>query len=127
MGLICISRMSYNKFFLLMSGTYLMHASFGPVWCVRRLAFFIAVSLWIGSLISSKPIPATLAVLVAFALTGFRKWRKRAALMANTSDILKNESLEQRLDGMEEKLDLLVSKLNSFHVNPNQDVKVIFK
>ena len=115
-GLICISRMSYNKFFLLMSSTFLVHAFFGPVWCIRRLAFCIGVCLWMGSLVSSKPIPAAITVLIAFTLTGFRKWRKKVAMTTNASDLLKfNESLEQRLDGIEKKLDLLASKLNAIY------------
>lgn len=114
MGLICISRMSYNKFFLLMSSTFLVHAFFGPVWCIRRLAFCIGVCLWMGSLVSSKPIPAAVAVLIAFTLTGFRKWRKKVAMTTSTSHLLRfNESIEQRLDGIEKKLDLLVTKLNT--------------
>jgi len=65
-----------------------------------------------GSLVSNKPIPAAITVLVAFTLTGLRKWRKNA-MTTKTSDLLKlNESLEQRLDGIEKKLDVLVSKLN---------------
>ena len=112
-GLVCISRMSYNKFFLLMSSTFLVHAFFGPVWCLRRLAFCIGVCMWMGSLVSNKPIPAAITVLVAFTLTGLRKWRKKVAMTTKTSDLLKlNESLEQRLDGIEKKLDVLVSKLN---------------
>ena len=112
-GLVCISRMSYNKFFLLMSSTFLVHAFFGPVWCLRRLAFCIGVCMWMGSLVSNKPIPAAITVLVAFTLTGLRKWRKKVAMTTKTSDLLKlNESLEQRLEGIEKKLDVLVSKLN---------------
>lgn len=112
-GLVCISRMSYNKFFLLMSSTFLVHAFFGPVWCLRRLAFCVGVCMWMGSLVSNKPIPAAITVLVAFTLTGLRKWRKKVAMTTKTSDLLKlNESLEQRLDGIEKKLDVLVSKLN---------------
>lgn len=116
MGLICISRMSYNKFFLLMSGTFLVHAFWGPVWCIRRLAFCIGVCLWMGSLVSSKPIPAAVAVLIAFTLTGFRKWRKKVAMTTNTSHLLRfNESIEHRLDGIERKLDALMSSLNTIH------------
>lgn len=111
-GLVCISRMSYNKFFLLMSSTFLVHAFFGPLWCLRRLAFCIGVCMWMGSLVSNKPIPAAITVLVAFTLTGLRKWRKKVAMTTKTSDLLKlNESMEQRLDGIEKKLDVLVSKL----------------
>lgn len=69
--------------------------------------------MWMGSLVSNKPIPAAITVLVAFTLTGLRKWRKKVAMTTQTSDLLKlNESLEQRLDGIEKKLDVLVSKLN---------------
>ena len=111
-GLICISRLSYNKFFLLMSSTFLVHAFFGPVWCIRRLAFCIGICLWIGSLVSSKPIPAAVTVLIAFTLTGFRKWRTKIAMATNTSHLLKfNENIEQRLDGIERKLDILVARL----------------
>ena len=114
MGLICISRLSYNKFFLLMSSTFLVHAFFGPVWCIRRLAFCIGVCLWIGSLVSSKPIPAAVTVLIAFTLTSFRKWRKKVAMTTNTSHFLRfNENIEQRLDGIERKLDILVARLNT--------------
>jgi len=114
MGLICFSRLSYNKFFLLMSSTFLVHAFFGPVWCIRRLAFCIGVCLWIGSLASSKPIPAAFTVLIAFTLTGFRKWRKKIAMTTNTSHLLRfNENIEQRLDGIEKKLDILVARLNT--------------
>lgn len=71
-----------------------------------------------GSLVSSKPIPAAITVLIAFTLTGFRKWRKKVAMTTKTNDILKfNESLEQRLDGIEKKLDLLVSKFNAIGTN----------
>lgn len=116
MGLICISRLSYNKFFLLMSSTFLVHAFFGPVWCIRRLAFCIGVCLWMGSLVSSKPIPAAVTVLIAFTLTGFRKWRKKVAMTTSTSHLLRfNESIEQRLDGIERKLDILVARLNTIH------------
>jgi len=112
MGLICISRLSYNKFFLLMSSTFLMHAFFGPVWCIRRLAFCIGICLWIGSLVSSKPIPAAVTVLIAFTLTSFRTWRKKVALTTNTSHLVRfNENIEQRLDGIERKLDILVTRL----------------
>lgn len=114
MGLICFSRLSYNKFFLLMSSTFLVHAFFGPVWCIRRLAFCIGVCLWIGSLVSSKPIPAAVTVLIAFTLTGFRKWRKKVATTTSTSNLLRfNENIEQRLDGIEKKLDTLVARLNT--------------
>lgn len=114
MGLICISRLSYNKFFLLMSSTFLVHAFFGPVWCIRRLAFCIGVCLWIGSLVSSKPIPAAVTVLIAFTLTGFRKWRKKVAMTTNTSHLLRfNENIEQRLDGIEKKLDILVARVDT--------------
>ena len=114
MGLICISRLSYNKFFLLMSSTFIVHAFFGPVWCIRRVAFCIGVCLWMGSLISSKPIPAAVAVLIAFTLTGFRKWRKEVDMTTNTSHLLRfNENIEQRLDGIERKLDILVTRLNT--------------
>lgn len=114
MGVICISRLSYNKFFLLMSGTFLVHAFFGPVWCIRRLAFCIGVCLWIGSLVSSKPIPAAITVLIAFTLTGFRKWRKKVAMTTSTSHLLRsNENIEQRLDGIERKLDILVARVNT--------------
>ena len=114
MGLICISRLSYNKFFLLMSSTFLVHAFFGPIWCIRRLAFCIGVCLWMGSLVSSKPIPAAVAVLIAFTLTGFRKWRKEVDMTTNTSHLLRfNENIEQRLDGIERKLDILVTRLNT--------------
>lgn len=69
--------------------------------------------MWVGSLVSNKPIPAAITVLVAFTLTGLRKWRKKVAMTTKTSDLLKlNESLEHRLDGIEKKLDVLVSKLN---------------
>lgn len=68
--------------------------------------------MWMGSLVSNKPIPAAITVLVAFTLTGLRKWRKKVAMTTKTSDLLKlNESMEQRLDGIEKKLDVLVSKL----------------
>lgn len=118
MGIICISRMSYNKFFLLMSGTFLVHAFFGPVWCIRRLAFCIGIFLWMGSLVSSKPIPAAITVLLAFTLTGFRKWQKKVAMTSNTSHLLKfNQSIEQRLDGIERKLDLLMTRLNDIKHN----------
>lgn len=114
MGLICISRLSYNKFFLLMSSTFLVHAFFGSVWCVRQLAFCIGVCLWIGSLVSSKPIPAAITVLIAFTLTGFRKWRKKVAMTTKTSHLLRfNENIEQRLDGIERKLDILVARVNT--------------
>jgi len=64
------------------------------------------------SLVSSKPIPAASTVLIAFALTGLRKWRKKVAMTTNASDLSKfNESLEQRLDGIEKKLDVLVSRI----------------
>jgi len=120
MGLICISRLSYNKFFLLMSSTFLVHAFFGPVWCIRRLAFCVGVCLWMGSLVSSKPIPAAITVLIAFTLTGFRKWRKKVAMTTNASDLFKfNESLEQRLDGIEKKLDILVSRINDISDGSN--------
>lgn len=111
MGLICFSRLSYNKFFLLMSSTFLVHAFFGPVWCIRRLAFCVGVCLWIGSLVSSKPIPAAVTVLFAFTLTSFRKWREKVATTTSTSHLL-NENIEQRLDGIEKKLDTLVARLN---------------
>lgn len=69
--------------------------------------------MWMSSLVSNKPIPAAITVLVAFTLTGLRKWRKKVAMTTKTSDLLKlNESLEQRLDGIEKKLDVLVSKWN---------------
>lgn len=120
MGLVCISRLSYNKFFLLMSSTFLVHAFFGPVWCIRRLAFCVGICLWMGSLVSSKPIPAAITVLIAFTLTGFRKWRKKVAVTTNTTDLLKfSKSLEKRLDGIEKKLDLLVSKINAIYDSPS--------
>ncbi|XP_068680877.1 uncharacterized protein [Montipora foliosa] len=116
LALVCISRLSYNKFFLLMSSTFLLHAFLGPVWCIRRLAFGIGTSLWLGSLISSKPIPAAITVLIAFTLTGFRKWRKEIAITNNTKDMLKlSELLEQRLHGIEEKLDVLVLKISAIN------------
>ena len=69
-----------------------------------------------GSLVSSKPIPAAVAVLIAFTLTGLRKWRKKVAMTASTSHLLRfNESIEQRLEGIERKLDLLVTKLNTIY------------
>ena len=71
-----------------------------------------------GSLVSSKPIPAAITVLLAFTLTGFRKWRKKVAMMSNTSHLLKfNQSIEQRLDGIERKLDLLMTRLNNINNN----------
>lgn len=73
-----------------------------------------------GSLVSNKPIPAAVAVLIAFSLTGFRKWQKKVAMTTNTNDLLKfNENLEQRLDGIEKKLDLLVSKLTAIYKSPS--------
>ena len=115
MGVICISRLSYNKFFLLISCTFLVRAFFGPVWCIRRLAFCIGVCLWIGSLVSSKPIPAAITVLIAFSLTGFRKWMKKVAMTTSTSHLFlrSNENIEQRLDGIEKKLDILVARINT--------------
>lgn len=69
-----------------------------------------------GSLVSSKPIPAAITVLIAFTLTGFRKWRKKVAMTTNTSHLLRfNESIEHRLDGIERKLDLLMTRLNVNH------------
>ncbi|XP_022798745.1 uncharacterized protein LOC111336844 [Stylophora pistillata] len=118
MGLICISRMSYNKFFFLMSGTFLVHAFFGPVWCIRWMAFCIGICLWMGSLVSSKPIPAAITVLIAFTLTGLRRWTKKVDMSTNTSYLVKfNESIEQRLDGIERKLDLLMTRLNDMNHN----------
>ena len=114
MGLLCISRLSYNKFFLLMSSTFLIHAFLGPVWCIRRLAFCIEILLWLGSLISGKPIPVAISVVIALTLTGFRKWRKNIAITSNTEDMLKlNEMLEKRLDVIEKKLDVLLLKIGS--------------
>lgn len=114
MGLLCISRLSYNKFFLLMSSTFLIHAFLGPVWCIRRLAFCIEILLRLGSLISGKPIPVAISVVVAFTLKGFRKWRKNIAIASNTEDMLKlNETLEKRLAIIEKKLDVLLLKIGS--------------
>lgn len=124
MGLICISRMSYNKFFFLMSGTFLVHAFFGPVWCIRWMAFCIGICLWMGSLVSSKPIPAAITVLIAFTLTGLRRWTKKVDMSTNTSYLVKfNESIEQRLDGIERKLDLLMTRLNDMNHNVHYNWK----
>ena len=116
MGLLCISRLSYNKFFLLMASTFLIHAFLGPVWCVRRLAFCIEILLWLRSLISGKPIPVAISVVVALTLTGFRKWRKNIAITSTTEDMLKlNEMLEKRLAVIKKKLDVLLLKMSSIY------------
>lgn len=96
-----------------MSSTFLIHAFLGPVWCMRRLAFCIEILLWLGSLISGKPIPVAISVVVAFTLTGFRKWRKNIAITSNTEEMLKlNEMLEKRLAVIEKKLDVLLLKMS---------------
>lgn len=99
-----------------MSSTFLIHAFLGPVWCIRRLVFCVGILLWLGSLISSKPIPAAISVVVAFTLTGFRKWRKNIAITSSTKDMLKlNETLEKRLAVIEQKLDVLLLKMSSIY------------
>ena len=113
MGLIFISRLSYNKFFILMAGTFLLHAIFGPVWCLHQLAFATGFCLWVGSLVANKPIPAALAVLLLFGVTGIRKWRTRSAQARSQTELLQsNKSIEQRIENIERKLDIVLEKIN---------------
>ena len=68
--------------------------------------------MWIGSLIANKPIPAAIAVLVLFLLTGLRKWRKQLAKAKSAEDLVTfNKTVEQRLDGLENKVDILLAKV----------------
>ncbi|XP_032226626.1 uncharacterized protein LOC5502472 [Nematostella vectensis] len=111
-GILSISRMSYNKFFLVMSGTFLLHAVFGPVWCVRRMAFVIGLCMWAGSAAANKPIPAAVTILIIFLLTGIRKWRKGIAKAKSAADLLMfNKTMEQRMENLERKLDIVLAKV----------------
>lgn len=112
-GLIFISRLSYKKFFVLMASTFLLHAIFGPVWCLRQLAFGTGLCLWVGSVVAGKPIPAALAVLVLFGITGFRKWRKHNVQFRSQTELLQsNKSMEQRIENIERKLNAAIEKLD---------------
>ncbi|KXJ21182.1 uncharacterized protein LOC110254459 [Exaiptasia diaphana] len=114
-GIVTFSRISYNKFFLVMSSSFLLHSVFGPVWCMRRLAFVIGLCMWMGSLIADKPIVAAITVLVLFLLTGLRKWRKRLQRVKSAEDLVKfNKTMEQRIDGIEKKLDMILAKMDFF-------------
>lgn len=98
-----------------MSSSFLLHSVFGPVWCMRRLAFVIGLCMWIGSLIADKPLVAAITVLVLFLLTGLRKWRKRLASAKSAEDLAKfNKTIEQRIEGIEKKLDILLAKMEYF-------------
>lgn len=95
MGVICIFRLFYNKFFLLMFGIFFVYVFFGSVWCIRRLVFCIGVCLWIGFLVFSKLISVVIIVLIVFILIGFRKWRKKVVMIISISYFLRfNENIE---------------------------------
>lgn len=112
-GLVSMSRMSYKKFFILMSSTFLLHTFFGSLWCVRRVAFLFGVCLWIRSLVTRRPIPAIFAVLVVLVLTRLRTQQKKAGRPKESKSFqeLNNNIEEQRLQRLERKMDLLMAKI----------------
>lgn len=97
-----------------MAGTFLIHAIFGPVWCLRQIAFGIGICLWVGSLVANKPIPAALAVLLLFSITGIRKWQTRSAQARSQTELLQsNKSIELRIENIERNLNTVQEKLDA--------------
>ena len=96
-----------------MAGMFLIHAIFGPVWCLRQIAFGTGMCLWIGSLVANKPIPAALAVLLLFGATGIRKWQKCSAQVRSQTELLQSsKSIEQRIENIERNLNVALEKLD---------------
>lgn len=88
---------------------------------MRQLAFVIGLCMWISSLIANKPIPAAITVLILFLMTGLRSWKKRLERAKSAEDVVKfNKTMEQRIEGIEKKLDNLLAKVE-FFIERNSD------
>ena len=117
-GVILISKLSYTKFFILMSSSFLLHAIFGPLWCINKLIYLIGLTTWGITCIASTPVLAAIMISFIFGCSYFiGAWGKvRARIRSfkkgiNNYDTITYNDITLSLEGRLEKLESLSEKI----------------